>query len=451
MAAHLRPLAVWAAFLLVASAAAILLPFEAYAASFKEAGKAAAGYKISPLALARLLMKAGRFRDARVFLEQARPASEDEKIERRFLLGKVYMRLGMPRKAAEHFEAILTLRPDLTRVRLELASAHYAAGLNEKAKRHFELSLADGLPSSVENAVEGFINTIDARKRWSLHVSAAMLPETNAVRRTDSRTVQIGGATFRLNEDAREAPGVGAQLAAGAAFSPTIADDVRGHFALSSAAKLYEKSRWNDISLIGELGLTRLFDGGSLSGGLRAGRRWAGSEGFQSSVGPWVSFDRRTSNRIRIRLRTNLDYRKHDERDDLDGWRFAVNSSVRYALDSRTVLEAGPYFDVIEARKDYRSSRLVGLSGGVSRAFKKGIFVSVSASVQSQRYRAEDPLFGTRREDSAFRLSGKIVNSSLKFGGFAPYVGYSYERNRSNISLYEYQNHGLLMGLSRDF
>ena len=445
------PLAVWAAFLLVASVAAVLLPFETHAATSTGAGKVAAKRQISPLAFARLLMKAGRFQDARAFLEQARPEREEEKIERRFLLGKVYMRLGMPRKAAEQFEAILVIRPDLTRVRLELASAHYAAGLDEKAKRHFELSLADGLPSSVENAVEGFINTIDARKRWSLHVSGAILPETNAVRRTDSRTVQIGGATFRLNEDAREEPGVGAQLAGGAAFSPTIADDVRGHFALSSAAKLYEKSQWNDISLIAEIGLTRLFDGGALSGGLRAGRRWAGSEGFQSSVGPWVSFDRRTSRRIRIRLRTNLDYRKHDEREDLDGWRFAVNSSVRYALDSRTVLEAGPYFDVVEARADHRSSRLAGLSGGVSRAFKKGIFVSVSASVQSQRYLAKDPLFGVKREDEAFRLSGKVVNSSLKFGGFAPYVGYSYEKNRSNISLYEYQNHGVLMGLSRDF
>ena len=147
-----------------------------------------------------------------------------------------------------------------------------------------------------------------------------------------------------------------------------------------------------------------------------------------------------------------MDYRKHDERDDLDGWRIAVNSSVRYALDSRTVLEAGPYFDVIEARKDYRSSRLAGMSGGVSRAFKKGIFVSLSASVQSQRYLARRPAFWRRKEKtSAFRLSGKVVNSSLKFGGFAPYVGYSYEKNRSNISLYEYQNHGVLMGLSRDF
>ncbi len=71
--------------------------------------------------------------------------------------------------------------------------------------------------------------------------------------------------------------------------------------------------------------------------------------------------------------------------------------------------------------------------------------------MQSQRYLEKDPLLGVKREDTAAKLSGKIVNSSLKFGGFAPYVGYSYERNRSNISLYEYQNHGVLMGLSRDF
>lgn len=439
------------AVILVVSAVALLLPLEAYAASSAEAREAAAEHQISPLAFARLLMKAGRYRDARVFLEQARPTGEKEKIERRFLLGKVYMRLGMPRKAAEQFEAILAIRPDLTRVRLELASAQYAAGFDEKAKRHFELSLADGLPSSVENAVEGFIHAIDARKRWSLHLSGAILPETNAVRRTGSRTVQIGGATFRLNEDAREASGVGAQLAGGAAFSPRIADDVRGHFALSTAAKLYEQSQWNDISLIGEVGLSSLFDGGALSGGLRLGRRWAGSEGFQSSIGPWASFDRRTSRRVRIRLRTNMDYRNHDEREDLDGWRIAVNSSLRYVLDSRTVLETGPYFEVIESRKDHRSSRMTGLSGGVSRAFQNGIFVSASASVQSQRYRDTDPLFGKKRKDVAARLSIKVVNRNLKFSGFSPYVGYSYEKNDSNISLYEYENHGVLMGLSRDF
>ena len=236
----------------------------------------AARPEISDLAAGRLLMTAGRFEDARAFLEQARPASENEAIERHFLLGAVYMRLGMPREAAEQYEAILVIRPDLTRVRLELARAHYAAGQDDKAKYHFQLSLGDGLPSSVESVVEGFLNAIDARKRWSAYVSLAALPETNAVRRTDREVVRIGGAPFRLNEDARAASGVGAQLSAGGAFFPTVGNGLRGHLALSAAAKLYERSAWNDIALVGKAGLTRLFDGGTASGGVQAGRRWQG-------------------------------------------------------------------------------------------------------------------------------------------------------------------------------
>ena len=217
------------------------------------------------------------------------------------------MRLGMPQEAAEQYEAILVIRPDLTRVRLELARAHYAAGQDDKAKYHFQLSLGDKLPSSVESVVEGFLNAIDARKRWSGYVSLAALPESNAVRRTDREVVRIGGAPFRLNQDARAASGIGAQLSAGGAFFPTLGDGLRGHFALSAAAKLYERSAWNDIALVGKAGLTRLFDGGSASGGVQAGRRWQGTAGFQYSIGPWASADFRISSRTRPQ-------REHDRR-----------------------------------------------------------------------------------------------------------------------------------------
>ena len=297
----------------------VLVAVGAHAESVEHAGQSAVRPEISDLAAGRLLVKAGRFEDALVFLKQANPADEEETIERRFLLGAVYMRLGKPREAAEQYEGILAIRPGLTRVRLELARAHYAAGQDDKAKYHFRLSLGDKLPSSVESVVEGFLNAIDARKRWSAHVSIAALPETNAVRRTDRETVQIGGATFRLNKDAREASGVGAQLSAGAAYAPIVGTGLRGHLALSTAAKLYERSAWNDIAVVGKAGITRLFDGGSVSGGLQAGRRWQGTAGFQYSTGPWGRIDYRLSPRIRLSANTNVEYRRHDERDGLDG------------------------------------------------------------------------------------------------------------------------------------
>ena len=282
----------WITRLVAACALTALIAVGAHAEPTETTGHPAAGPEISDLAAGRLLMKAGRFEDALAFLKQARPADEDEAIERRFLLGAVYMRLGRPREAAEQYEAILAIRPDLTRVRLELARAHYAAGQDDKAKHHFQLSLGDKLPSSVESVVDGFLNAIDARKRWSAHVSLAALPETNAVRRTDRETVQIGGATFRLNEDAREASGVGAQISAGAAYSPIVGTGLRGHLALSTAAKLYERSAWNDIADCRQGRTHAALRWRKRSGGIQLGRRWQGTKGFQYSAGPWASVRR---------------------------------------------------------------------------------------------------------------------------------------------------------------
>ena len=444
-------LVTWTVRFVAACALTAWIAVGAQAEPAETTGWPAGSPELSDLAAGRLLVKAGRFEDALVFLKQAQAADEEQAIERRFLLGAVYMRLGMPREAAEQYEAILAIRPDLTRVRLELARAHYAAGQDDKAKYHFQLSLGDKLPSSAESVVEGFLNAIDARKRWSAHVSIAALPETNAVRRTDRETVQIAGATFRLNEDAREASGVGAQLSAGAAYAPIVGTGLRGHLALSAATKLYEQSAWNDIAVVGKAGLTRLFDGGSASGGVQAGRRWLGSTGFRHSVGPWGSVDLRLSPRTRISASTNVDYRTHDEKDDLDGWRVALNPVVRYVLDSQTLLEVGPQFEAIEARADHGASRLMGVGVGVSRAFENGISASLSASVRRQAYRADDPLFGVRRDDMVMWLSGRMLHRSFQLGGFATYVGYSYERGRSNISLHNYENHGVVMGVTREF
>ena len=250
--------------------------------------------EISPIRAGQVLFRAGRMEDARKLLERARPENDEERVERLFLLGLIDARRGFPLRAARRFEAILAERPELTRVRLELAQVYHALGRDEKARFHFEASLADKLPSSVETAVEGFLNRIDARKRWSLSLSAAVVPESNPVKRTGREQIRIGGVPFSLNPDARESSGVGYLVTTGASFSPALADDLRGVFALSSAAKLYKQPDWNDVSLHGEIGLARLLDRGTVSGGLRLGRRWLAAEPYSREIGSWM--------RARLRL-----------------------------------------------------------------------------------------------------------------------------------------------------
>ena len=361
------------------------------------------------------------------------------------------MRLGLPRQAAERFEAILVRRPGLTRVRLELARAYYLTGRDDKAKYHFGRSMGHNLPSSVEATVEGFLRRIDARKRWSVSVSAAILPETNPARRTESEEVRIGNVPFRLDEDARSSSGVGELVAGGVSFSPVIVDDLRAAFAASGAAKLHDRSDWNDISLSGDIGLTLLSDRGSVSGGLRLGRRWLGGDPDNRNLGPWARLGMRLSNSTRLDMDISALHRKHDTRTFLDGWRIAVRPALRYTLDAQTLIEAEPTIEVASARTEHNGSRQIGFGVTASRAFDGGFSASVNPAFHARRYKDRHPLFGRQRVDLGVRIGVRVLHRSVQYAGFAPYVGYSFERTRSNIQIYGYRNHGAIFGVTRSF
>ena len=433
-----------------AGALAILLLLAASPAS--HAGDAAGErIEISPIRAGQLLFRAGRIRDAHKLLERARPENEEERIERLFLLGLIDVRLGSPRRAARRFEAILAQRPELTRVRLELARVYDTLGLDEKARFHFEASLADELPSSVEAAVEGFLNRIDARKRWSLSLSAAVVPESNPAKRTGRERIRIGGVPFRLNPDARESSGIGYLVTTGASFSPALADDLRGVFAVSSAAKLYKQPDWNDVSLNGEIGLARLFERGTVSGGLRLGRRWLAADPYSREVGPWIRARLRLSPASRLEVNLSAVNRDHDSQDARNGWRFSARPAWIYALRAATSVETSLDLELAGARESHDASRTAGVGVTVSHAFRGGLSISPSVSAQVRRHAGPDPLFQRTRSDRRFRIAVNILHRALQYQGFAPYAGYSVEWNRSNIPLHTYRNHGALLGISKTF
>lgn len=436
--------------LFTAACVALAIAYVVTAAAWADPvpGTARPPAELTDMQTGRLLVRAGRLEHARAFLEQARPTDEEEWIERLFLLGRIDMHLGVPERAAGRFEAILARHPALTRVRLELAQAYYHAGRDDEAKYHFNHSLADELPSSVEAVVESFLRGIDARKRWSVSLSASVLPET---RRADREEVLIGGVPFRLDEDARASSGVGGLFSTGVSFSPTMTDDMRGVLAASAAAKVHERSDWNDITISADIGLSHLFDNGSVSGGLRFGRRWVGSDRYQRSLGPWAQARRRLSSSTYLTLGLSAGYRTHDERRDRDGWRVAAIPRLRHALNSRTSITVEPMFEMVGAEADHHGSRLVGLGATISRLFDGGLSVSLAPSVHLRRHAAEDPLFGRRQIDRNVRLGVRVLHGSLRYGSFVPYVGYSFEWNRSNIPIHEYRNHGVIAGVYRAF
>ena len=256
---------------------------------------------------------------------------------------------------------------------------------------------------------------------------------------------------FRLSEDARASSGVGVLLSAGASFSPAVSDSTRGVLAASAATKLYERSDWNDVSASGDIGLARLTDTGSVSGGLRLGRRWVGGDPYNRSLGPWAQARVQLSSSTSLGLALSAGYRAHDERTDRDGWRIALTPRLAHLRNSRTSIRVEPIFEVIEAKTGHHGSRAIGLGATIARTFDGGLSVSLSPGIQVRRYGSEDPLFGTRQIDRNYQLGVRVRHRSLRYAGFAPWIGYSLETNRSNIPIREFDNHGVTAGVSRTF
>ncbi len=107
--------------------------------------------------------------------------------------------------------------------------------------------------------------------------------------------------------------------------------------------------------------------------------------------------------------------------------------------------------EIARARTEHNASRRFGLGATVTRALEGGLTLSVSPSVHVQRYDERHPLFARRRLDRGLRVGVRALHRSLQYAGFAPYVGYSFERTGSNIELYEYRNHGAVLGVTRSF
>ena len=245
--------------------------------------------------------------------------------------------------------------------------------------------------------------------------------------------------------------GAGLLLSTGVQYSPVLADDWRGILAGSTAARLYEQSDWNDVSIEGDIGAARLFDRGSTSGGVRAGQRWLGGNRYSDGIGPWIRGRLRLSPDLRIDSALSAERRSHPEHPGRDGWTVALRPGLDYVINSRTTLRAELDLEHVDTREDRHGSRMGGLALGVSHAFEGGLSVSPRVAVHWRRYADDDPLFGKTRSDRQMRLSVNLLHRALRYRGFAPYVGFFVEWNRSNILINSYRNRGGVFGISKAF
>ena len=215
------------------------------------------------------LIQSGKFEEALTVL---RPLTRGRSVHADvgFLLGLAAagasQRPGLPDTEREAlldeaiavFHAMLVGRPELVRVRLELARALFLKGEDSLGKQNFERVLAGNPPAPVVLNVKRFLSQIRARRRWDLHAGFALAPDTNIGASSDERVIYInvGGARLPFTRDADEltTSSIGLSVWTGGEYQYPLSERLRLRAGANVSRREYGGSRFDQMVVSGHAG-----------------------------------------------------------------------------------------------------------------------------------------------------------------------------------------------------
>ena len=231
-------------------------------------------------------------------------------------------------EAIDIFRAMLVRRPELVRVRLELARAFFLKEDDRLATRHFEHVLAVTPPAPVALNVTRFLKIMRARKRWSLRLGAALLPDTNLGAGSDERIIYIDFGSqrlpFRRNQEELTTSGIGVSAWLGGEYQYPLGDPGTGSGASrwrlraggNISRREYRTSEFDTMTVSGHVGprwlIGRAGEASLLLSGLH---HWTGSgleEPSHHDIGLRVEGRHRLNRRTTVNGQLSWHERRYD-------------------------------------------------------------------------------------------------------------------------------------------
>ena len=415
---------------------------------------------------ARTLMKSGRFDEALAIL---RPLARGRTVDAAVLfhIGLAAIGASQKRDVSEERrdglldEAIAVLRrmlidrPDLVRVRLELARAFFLKGEDTLARRHFERVLAGEPPAAVAHNVNRFLALMRARKRWSLRVGLALAPDSNISARSDEQTILLdtpsGRLPFNFRGDNEPKSGVGILLSAGGEYQYPLGDPGTGSGAsrwrLRAGADVsrreYRSDEFDRMVAGAHLGPRWLIGRASEASLLASVRQsWLSDEADYRDLGIRIEGRHGLSRRTTASLNASRHERRYEERTHLDGPVTDISAGVGWvAAPTVSIGTAMGWGRERTERERWRHSyRWVRL--GATVMLPHGFTVGGAGTVRRTDYPADWSPFvlgGGPRRDLTRSLRLDVHNRAFTVGGFSPQVSVVKEERTSNAQIHAYE------------
>ncbi|WEX07524.1 surface lipoprotein assembly modifier [Chelativorans sp. AA-79] len=399
-----------------------------------------------------VLVRAGDDDGARAVIRRIMRGKPDAALHVAHLEGVIRMRDKDYKEAIRIFRLILSVEPNFTPARFELARALLRTGDRDGSSYHFQALARGSDDAPVRHLAERYLDRIDGSRDYGFSYYFSLLPSTNVNKGTHNRTFEAGGLVFAIDEDSRKASGVGAGTG-GSAFRTFRLDESYAVVASGWAdiRKYSETTESDEIGVGGSVALSRRAGRLSWAAGPAVEYRWAAGDPYLLRYGITAGVRAVVGERNTVSFSLSSRVQDYVDQDYRDGHIHIAGLSVRRALSQSDALAArlGLTFERTQRRHlDYDGASL-GLE--YDKEWRGGFMTSFFGSFEWRDYLGNFPATDHRREDRLFSIGAGVSHRKLNFAGFTPKATYKFTDRKSNVSFYEYESHDFGLALTREF
>ena len=363
-------------------------------------------------------------------------------------------------KAIAAFRLILVNRPELIRVRLELARTFFMNGQDGLARRHFELVLAGGVPPPVAANIHRFLTVMQARKRWTGYFGAAFAPDSNLNAASENEIIYIdtvfGRLPFTREGDFGAKSGLGVSVWGGGEYQQPLSERLRLRVGADLAQREYSGSNFDQLFLAAHTGPRWLASPiTEISLLATAQRQWLGGLPYVDETGVRLELDRRLTSRIWARGTVAHRERDHQQRDFLDGPVVEFTASFAWTPAPVLRVHATVGYAREHAKLEYWNSLSRWVRVGTSLALPLGFTLGTSAQMRRTYYEGSGQphftLTGSRRLDRTSTFSISILNRAFTLFRFSPQLAFIHEARQTNAQAQGYERNRAELRFVRQF
>ncbi len=351
-------------------------------------------------------------------------------------------------KAINYYREIIAHNPEMSAVRLDLATALYANHQRVAARDQFNKLQSEPLPPNIAEQVKQTILHIDREQDWQWNANFYFRHERNINNAPKEREVKYGDGKVTTPKP-EKAQGIHFDIGASKRFN------LKGNFYSNLQADLSSDLFWNnhqydDVSA--QLGVGLGYQTARFVAEVQpfVKKRFYGTDPYSVSYGASVFESYQFTPRFKLSNNWSWEYEKFDTRKHLNGQRHFVGLSAFFMRNSQQYWLAGINFYNKEARDQDDAFVRKGVYVGLGQEWQGGLSSRLILSFGKRDYKGGD-LFNIKRSDKDYSAKLSLWHRNWHWLGITPRLVLSWNKTKSNHFLYNTQENKVNIEFSKSF